>query len=486
MRLPGVLAALAFCLSPGGCTGDGIGTSPADGSLPAASEAGADTLPDSDGLGRAEPQRLEHLPPARFQISAHVQTNIRTGVSYFVPPSRLADGSHAHLPYLECGAVGSSTERLPLVSGVFRHVPRGVDTRRDAIVVDGMDLDEALRRAEGATGATDEGAEAEGGGAGPLPPAGDGRDDDGTAAGGEEDEPDYPRRPSPPKYVVALTPLEIAVGGSSTSWGTGNETRRFDAGDVIFVEDTWWGVWDRDGESLEEEDSDENGTRTKKGYEIRPPAGTHSDLMTLMLTVPDAVHRRWKSAMFAAAEEDRRRRRRREEGGTPTTTAGGKDRAGHARPWWRVTSRALPTAATGPNDLPEACSLESDPTFTSSRVAPQSTLSDHLSRHFADVLRDAFSPSDQPRHAHRDLVMPVLVQGASGLLGGLVALVALLRSWKNVNSEVTVRFGSYCVLAGSTVGTVWLGERVWDAVGDWRERRRMARLVDGGWGRGRQ
>jgi len=460
MRLPGILlAALALCLSPEGCRCDDIGTSSADGSFEADADADTSGGARSDGQQRGEPL---HLPPTRFLISAHVQTNIRTGISYFIPPSRLPDESHAHLPYLECGAVGSSTERLPLVSGVFRHVPRGVDTKRDAIVVDGMDLDEALRRGGSAD---DESVAAEGEGI-DLPA--EEESESGTEAGGE-DESSYPRRPSPPKYVVALTPLEIVVGGSSE--GGSNETRRFDAGDVIFVEDTWWGVWDHEDEGAEGEDGD--GARMR-GYEIRPSSPS-SDVMTLMLTVPDAVHRRWKSAMFAAAEENRRQRRRQRD--VPPAT--GRGRAGHTRPWWRVTSRMLlhPSASGGsppplssdPTELPEPCSLEADPTFTSSRASP-SSLSEHLSRHFAGALREAFSPSDQPRHAHRDLVLPLLVQSVAGLFGGLGALLALTRVWKSVPPEAGVRFGSACVMAGATFGAVRLGERVWDQVGDWRER----------------
>ena len=144
-----------------------------------------------------------------------------------------------------------------------------------------------------------------------------------------------------------------------------------------------------------------------------------------------------------------------------------------------------PSTSSGPGDLPEPCSLESDPTFTSSRASP-SSLSEHLSRHFAGLLREAFRPSSQPRHAHRDLVLPLLVQSVSGLVGGLGALLALTRVWKSVPPEAGVRFGSACVMAGATLGAVRLGERVWDQVGDWRERRRMARLVDGGWGRVRE
>ena len=65
-----------------------------------------------------EKKLFQYTPPTYFQIAAHVQTNLRTGLSYFVVP---LSESFAHLPFLECGAIGSTTERLPLVSGVFRH-----------------------------------------------------------------------------------------------------------------------------------------------------------------------------------------------------------------------------------------------------------------------------------------------------------------------------------------------------------------------------
>ncbi len=53
---------------------------------------------------------------------------------------------------------------------------------------------------------------------------------------------DHPKRPSPPKYVVALSFMEITVGGN------GNETQKFVSGDVIFIEDAWWGIWYNDDE----------------------------------------------------------------------------------------------------------------------------------------------------------------------------------------------------------------------------------------------
>ena len=69
-------------------------------------------------------------PPSHFQISAHIQTNLHTGLSYFLPlddndnyNSEQPPSSFAHIPFLECGAVGSTTAIVPLVSGVFRHVP---------------------------------------------------------------------------------------------------------------------------------------------------------------------------------------------------------------------------------------------------------------------------------------------------------------------------------------------------------------------------
>lgn len=50
-----------------------------------------------------------HTPPTHFKIAAHIQSNLHTGYSYFLPTDQLSS-SFAHLPFLECGAVGSTTE----------------------------------------------------------------------------------------------------------------------------------------------------------------------------------------------------------------------------------------------------------------------------------------------------------------------------------------------------------------------------------------
>ena len=109
----------------------------------------------------------------------------------------------------------------------------------------------------------------------------------------ESMEDNQPKRPSPPKYVVALSSMEITVGGN------GNETQQFNAGDVIFVEDTWWGVWNSENEEDNETEDMERDETKMKGYIMRASSESETeDLNVLMLTVPNAIHRHWKNAQL--------------------------------------------------------------------------------------------------------------------------------------------------------------------------------------------
>lgn len=405
--------------------------------------------------------RLRYEPPTHFQITAHVQTDLRTGLSYFLPPASLP-ASFAHLPFLECGAVGSTTEGLPLVSGVFRHVPHTVVPPREDGALDAVDvvLDNLGRAGE------EEGGRAPGS---DLLEGGDG------GSVGEGD--DHPKRPSPPKYVVALSSMEITVGGN------GNETRAFDSGDVIFVEDTWWGVWDDDdlvGEDGNHENTDDGeGASTEhrskmKGYIMRASPDSQVDLNVLMLTVPNAIHRHWKNAQYAMAVANRE------------ITQGAKrqhaNEYGTRRPWWKLTSKFMQTHDNPA--IPKPCSLEPDPAFAHPATS-STTLSQHFTQHFTNLLRRSSNPhpSFLPHH-HQDLLLPVLSQAFAALAGGAAGLALVLRLFRVVPGPVAMGFGSACLLAMGTAGFVWLGEEALDQWELWRERRRLERMMGEGWGRG--
>lgn len=95
--------------------------------------------------------------------------------------------------------------------------------------------------------------------------------------------------------LVAITTVEITVGGEN---GSTNKTQKFLAGDVIFIEDLWWGVWDDDVAVYEKANDNDffSGTGSTqrvddvvvdkmKGYAMRASSEKETDLNVLMLTV---------------------------------------------------------------------------------------------------------------------------------------------------------------------------------------------------------
>ncbi len=432
-------------------------------------------------------QQLQNTSPTHFQIAAHVQTNLHTGYSYFLP----LDTSFAHLPFLECGAVGSTTESLPLVSGVFRHVPHtSVIPKRDesaaAKMMHGVDIipdeDEDGNRGNDTSNYDEAAAEAT-------------ADADAATDGVD----DHPKRPSPPKYVVALSSIEITVGGN------GNETQKFVPGDVIFIEDAWWGIWDNYGKLYDstkgdeapddvtgKEDSSEgtdrgdnaDGIDKMKGYIMRASSQSQTDLHVLMLTVPNAIHRHWKNAQYAAAmtrrdEQEAKEKRRQSTLNTEIETR---------RPWWNhPPSTFLPTRNSKRKDgLLIPCTMETDPAFSHPSAMSSATLSQHFTQHFASLLRRSTNPTPSffPDHYHQDLLLHVLAQTAAAAFGGMTTFALVLQLWRTIPGPIAVGFGSACLVGLGTWGFVWLGEEISDQWELWRERRRLDRMMSEGWGTG--
>ncbi|KAL7549156.1 hypothetical protein ACHAWF_012428 [Thalassiosira exigua] len=585
-------------------------TSGADGASPPSSEgaaavvdddAGATSeasfdLRDDDGVDDAPPPsdaddaREEgpspSLPPRRFRLAGHVQTDLRTGTSHFLSSADGSlDESFANLPFLECGAAGSATEGLPLVScplgvqgkpasqvkiwplpieprggleedeeapwldsklrfvphglsvaergrvssphfdttnrcgfapaldkecwaadrtvakeqriydgwgyrsiepeeriglvsGVFRHVPHA------AVIPERDVIDVVLDELAGTTWGSDAGGGSGSAVRAPVEESGGAADSDGGAATvvkGSGDE-GRPRRPTPPKYVVALSPMEIVAGGS-TNGTADNETRAFEPGDVVFVEDTWWGEWD------DEEDADDGSSAAEgkmKGYVMRAKTGSTEDLNVLMLTVPDTIHRRWKNAQYHAAVARREERRRRQQQRQKQTQRlspsfwNWNAAEGLKRPWWNPA----PFVGAGTRDStpppPEPCSLESDPSFarhSPSSSRPRVAFSEHFARHFASRLRDAADPGHRgsflPSHGYRDLLLPVLAQTAAALGGGAVSLALVLRLWRSVPGPVAAGIGAAFLTGAGTWGIVRGGEELLEQYEAWAERRRV-------------
>ena len=434
-----------------------------------------------EASGREQPQQpsqqqeqLQYTPPTHFRISAHVQTNLHTGYSYFLP----LDASFAHLPFLECGAVGSTTESLPLVSGVFRHVPHtSVIPKRDESAAT------AMMHGRGVDAIPDEEEDDDLGNetSNKDEAAADAAADAGAAANDGVD--DHPKRPSPPKYVVALSSMEITVGGNGN-----NETQKFDAGDVIFIEDAWWGIWDNDDElndSSEGADRGENGDGVDKmkGYIMRASSQSQTDLHVFMMTVPNAVHRHWKNAQYAAAmtrrDEQEAKEKRRES--TLNTDIGTR------RPWWKnhPPSTFRFTRNSKQKQL-KPCTLETNPAFSHPSAMSSATLSQHFTQHFTSLLRRSTNPipSFLPYHYSQDLLLHVLAQTAAAAFGGMTTFALVQLWWRIIPGPIAVGFGSACLVGLGTWGFVWLGEEISDQWELWRERRRLDRMMSEGWGTG--
>jgi len=416
------------------------------------------------------PITSHHEPPSHFQISAHIQTNLHTGLSYFLPQSTLQETSFAHIPFLECGAIGSTTATVPLVSGVFRHVP---------VMSGGVDEEEKLKRGgleflEGVSGEEEQ-----------LIADGDDKmqdaffDDgeDAATSNGKEKDTNGPKRPSPPTYVVALSPLQITVGGN------GNETQQFEAGDVIFFEDTWLGIWD--DTTVDSEDFDENkdlnGEEKVKGYTMRASPESRKDMNVIMLTIPPALHRQWKHRHQRQRQQQQQQKQEAEMVHDKVS-----NKIHKKAPWWKLSSRIIKKQHID-ELIPKPCSLESDPAFAHPSVSVPTTLSHHFSQHFTNLLRQFHQPfhlslSSSSSHADYDLILPIFAQTAAATVGGATAFAGVLHLLRTVNPTVAIGFGAACVIGFGTWAIVWLGEELLDEWEMWRERRRLERRMSESWG----
>ena len=154
------------------------------------------------------------------------------------------------------------------------------------------------------------------------------------------------------------------------------------------------------------------------------------------------------------------------------------------RPWWKMPTTFLHkhnSKYQQEQQLPQPCSLESDPAFTSK--ISSTTLKQHFTQHFTNILRRSTNPhpSFLPHH-HQDLLLPILAQTAAGIIGGAVSLALVLQLWRVIPGPVAVTFGGLCLVGLGTWGFVWLGEEILDQFELWKERRRLERMMSEGWG----
>lgn len=452
-----------------------------------------------------ENEQLKHKPPTHFKIAAHIQTNIHTGYSYFLPEDQLKS-SFAHLPFLDCGAQGTTTEGVPLVSGVFRHVPKIVKVPKERDVELDLDLgnpDEVENQKDDIDMNIING-----------PHIGESEDHENFGNGGTEatkndsqmkQVDDIPNRPAPPRYVVVLSPLEITVGGN------GNETQQFSPGDVIFMEDTWWGVWnDFDSSSdnpvggggtevnaVDSEDSHfdrtEGGTTTEvfkmKGYAINASTEGNSDSHFLILTVPAEIHRHWKHIQLAMETAKIERENAKSSASEQRTSLSQDDIQSYRQPWWKLPTKLLRKNGVSSQSngmLPPPCSLESDPSFSHPSVSSTS-LTQHFHQHFTQLLKRVVHSDSPPSflpHHHQDLLLPVLAQTLAAAVGGATSFALVIQLSRMVSVGTAVAFGGLCLIGLGTWGIVWLGEEILDEMELWKERRRLEKRMSEGWGQG--
>jgi hypothetical protein len=127
-------------------------------------------------------------------------------------------------------------------------------------------------------------------------------------------------------------------------------------------------------------------------------------------------------------------------------------------------------------------------------MSSATTLSQHFMQHFTNLLRrltnpvipnsSFFVPQAQQQYYHLDdnILLHILTQTSAATVGGMTALSLVLHLWKIIPSPTAVAFGSACFVALGTWSVVWLGEEISDQWDLWRERRRLAQMMDEGWG----
>ena len=167
-------------------------------------------------------------PPQGFTLAARIVTSPHDGLSYFLDVSEADMTTMMTIPYsyLECGLnVESTSEAFSLDDLVVRHLPAGADISHWVNLGGGVTIDN------------------------------DGDDDERTSPryiNGNHD--------GRPKLLVALTPIEVVVSGND------EESRTFNPGEIILMEDT-----------------------LGKGHKMRANS-RGKDLSVIMISLPHTVH----------------------------------------------------------------------------------------------------------------------------------------------------------------------------------------------------
>ncbi|KAL3771802.1 hypothetical protein ACHAW5_005357 [Stephanodiscus triporus] len=165
------------------------------------------SVPETDDA-ESDRKAAGHEPPQGFRLAGRIVTSPSDGLSYFLDAPQVDPGDSngdwmMTIPYryLECGpTIESTTEAFPLTDMVLRHFPHSATMGHWMNLGGGVTIENVINEGEDGEGTRyfDTDANNEG----------------------------------HPKLLVALSPIEITVSGNN------EESRLFNPGDVILMEDT--------------------------------------------------------------------------------------------------------------------------------------------------------------------------------------------------------------------------------------------------------
>jgi hypothetical protein len=212
-------------------------------------QASARSVSDADDAD-SDRKDAGHEPPQGFRLAGRVVTSPSDGLSYFLDAPRVdPEDSKGDwmmtIPYryLECGpTIESTTEAFPLNDMVLRHLPHSASLGHWMNLGGGVTIENGIN---------------------------DGEDGESTryidTDGNNEGH---------PKLLVALSPLEITVSGNN------EESRRFDPGDVILMEDTLGKGHKMNAAPVIRDKAQPSRTTDRLGQ----------DLFVIMVSLPHTVH----------------------------------------------------------------------------------------------------------------------------------------------------------------------------------------------------
>jgi len=219
----------------------------------------AEKLKEGSGSGSGS-GNTPNKPPPGFKLAGRVVTSPSDGLSYFLDVPQIGDNADDWMmtipyAYLECGpTIESTTEAFSLTNMVLRHFPASASMGHWTNLGGGVTIED-----------NGEGKHQGGGGGG-----------NGRRGGGSKYI--HGNHEGKPQLVVALSPIEITVSGNN------EESRIFNSGEVILMEDTIGkGHKMKAAPAVSHDKAESPGGKTGAD-----PHG--QDMSVLIVTLPHTVH----------------------------------------------------------------------------------------------------------------------------------------------------------------------------------------------------